>query len=181
MNGQCNVLIVDRSEETREVLQTVLERRGVRTLTTGKPETGAELAQRHHPELIVLDLESLDGSDASLRRAGILPATSPAGNETGKMPDLQDDRADTSMSAASSQSEYQPQLVLLGSLRGWRDQAPAGEFVAKPYHYGPLIRRIEELLGGKARPGTSVPLGLGQGTCRRYSSSAAPIKEAAST
>ena len=33
MNGQRSVLIVDQSEETREVLQTALERRGVRNET----------------------------------------------------------------------------------------------------------------------------------------------------
>ena len=57
MNGQRSVLIVDRSEETREVLQTVLERRGVRTLAAGRAEMGLELARRHHPDLVVLDLE----------------------------------------------------------------------------------------------------------------------------
>ena len=57
MDGQPSVLIVDRSEETREVLQTVLERRGVRTLAAGRTAAGLDLARRHQPDLIVLDLE----------------------------------------------------------------------------------------------------------------------------
>ncbi len=36
-------------------------------------------------------------------------------------------------------------LVLLGTARRWRGRKP-DEFVSKPYQYGPLIRRIEELL-----------------------------------
>ena len=38
-------------------------------------------------------------------------------------------------------------LVVLATARRQADRLPSGEFVAKPYHYGPLIRRIEELLG----------------------------------
>jgi hypothetical protein len=164
LNRQCSVLIVDRSDETRDILQTVLERRGVRTLAAGKAETGLELARRHHPELIVLDLESWDaGVPPAFCRAGILPVL----DEAGKMPALQ--------------PEYEPYLVLLGSLRGQRDRLLNGEFVPKPYHYAPLIRRIEELLGGQARPETSLPPELGHAPCRRYSSSAAPIREAASS
>ena len=148
LNGQCNVLIVDRSEETREVLQTVLERRGVRTLAAGKAETGLELARRHRPDLIVLDLESWD--------AGVPPAFCRAGN----------------------MSLIWCFWAACEAQRGW---PPKGEFVPKPYHYAPLIRRIEELLGGQARPETPLPPMLGHGPCRRYSSSAAPIREAASS
>ncbi len=164
MNGQCNVLIVDRSEETREVLQTALERRGVRTLAAGKAETGLELARRHRPDLIVLDIESWDaGIPPAFCRADILPAP----DKAGKMPALQ--------------PEYEPHLVLLGSLRGWRDRLPKGEFVRKPYHYAPLIRRIEELLEGQAGTETPLPPKSGHAPCRRYSSSAAPIRAAASS
>ncbi len=173
LNGQCNVLIVDRSEETREVLQTVLERRGVRTLAAGRAETGLELARRHRPELIVLDLESWDARvPPAFDKADILPTL----DEAGKMPALQGPGK-----MPAPQPEYEPHLVLLGSLRGWRDRLPKGEFVPKPYHYAPLIRRIEELLGGQARPETSLPPKLGHGPCRRYSSSAAPIRGAASS
>jgi CheY-like chemotaxis protein len=39
-------------------------------------------------------------------------------------------------------------LVVLGSARLHGDALPSGEFVDKPYHYAPLIRRIEGLLAG---------------------------------
>jgi DNA-binding NtrC family response regulator len=142
LNGQRSVLIVDRSEETREVLQTVLERRGVRTLAADRAKTGLELAQRHRPDLIVVDLETCD--------AGVPPALGSAGG--------------------TPAPQYQPQLILLGSLRGWRSRVGEGEFVAKPYHYGPLIRKIEELLGNTRE----------SGPCRRCSSSAEPTRAAVS-
>lgn len=118
-HAQQSVLIVDESSETREVLQTVLERRGVHTLSAARTEIGLQLAQQHHPDLIVLDLDTFDAPEQLV----------------GRVADL------------SHQARYQPRMVLLGSLRGWHGRRPEGEFVSKPYHYGPLIRRIEELLG----------------------------------
>ena len=117
LDGQRCVLIVDRSEETREVLQTALERRGWRIFLASRADCGLELARRHQPDLIVLDLE-LDDS-----RPEDFLAPLPEGPRTDHTP-----------------------LVMLGSIRRDRRRLPNGEFVSKPYHYGPLIRRIEELL-----------------------------------
>jgi DNA-binding response OmpR family regulator len=112
-----SVLIVDRSEETREVLQTALNRRGLRTFTAKHTSDGVELTRRHHPDLIVLDLETdnvnLDGTNRPIW----------SGWEDEKVP-----------------------VILLGTLRRNQPHIPGGEFVSKPYHYGPLIRRIEEML-----------------------------------
>ena len=146
MIGQRSVLIVDPSEETREVLQTALERRGVRILATGQVKRGRELAQRHRPDLIVLDVESSCG-------AGVPPAFFGAGE------------------SPAPQNQCQPRVVLLGTFRRQGEVFPGGEFVAKPYHYGALIRRIEELLD---------PIGE-SGPCRRCLSSAGPTKEPASS
>ncbi len=123
LDGQRSVLIVDQSDDTREVLQTALRRRGLRILAASQAGAGLELARRHHPDLIVLDLD-LDESATECLSARF---------------------------AEQSRSDQTP-LVMLGSIR--RDHLrrcpadlPEGEFVPKPYHYGPLIRRIEELLG----------------------------------
>ena len=118
MDGQRSVLIVDCSDDTREVLQTALEHRGLQILSAGRARAGLELARRHHPDLIVLDLE-LDDSGPDDVSAGF---------------------------AEQSRTSHTP-LVILGSMRRNRACVSEGEFVPKPYHYGPLIRRIEELLG----------------------------------
>ncbi len=144
LNGQRSVLIVDRSVETREVLQTALERRGVRTLAASRAEKGVELARRHHPDLVVLDLE---------------------------MEDMPAERFSASGTDDAAEWQYQPQFVLLGSLRRQGNRLPGSEFVAKPYHYGPLIRRIEELLDNTRE----------SGPCRHCSSSAGSIRGAASS
>jgi len=115
-----SVLIVDRSEETREVLQTALNRRGVQTFTAKHASEGVELDRRHHPDLIVLDLEA-DDIDQEHRT-----------------PPFWADWADNNIP-----------VILLGNLRRNRPQIPGSEFVSKPYHYGPLIRRIEEILGSE--------------------------------
>lgn len=117
MQNQRSVLIVDESDETREVLRTVLERRGMRIFSARRAQRGLELARRHHPDLIVLDLELDDSAPESLSNR------------------------------FAEQSEAQPTpLVMLGSVRRPADGIPNGEFLAKPYHYGTLIRRIEKLL-----------------------------------
>lgn len=117
MHASPSVLVVDRSEETREVLETVLEKRGIRTFTASRVNHGAEMARSQQPDLIVLDLE-VDGSGPDVLCAKF---------------------------RGSADSE-EPRLVLLGSMVE-REAIPRGEIVAKPYHYGPLIRRIEEILG----------------------------------
>ncbi len=113
MNQPRSVLIVDRSEDTREVLRTALERRGVPTHCAARVPDGLRLAEEHQPGLIVLDLDSAPG--LSSRFLGQSPAS--------KTP-----------------------LVLLGTVRRDEGPPPQGEFVRKPYHYGPLIRKIEQLL-----------------------------------
>jgi len=112
-----SVLIVDQSEETREVLKTALERRGMRILVASRARQGLELARFHRPDLIVLDLES-----------------------QGPSPE------DTYARFEQEVSERPTHLILLGSCR-LPDRSLGPEFVRKPYHYGPLVRRIEELLG----------------------------------
>jgi hypothetical protein len=128
LNSQCSVLIVDRSEETREVLQAVLERRGLRTLAAGRTQKGLELARQHHPDLIVLDL---DLDDTPAEQFSALPYDAKCG---------------AGVPPAAPDEAYRPRLVLLGTWRRRRQRLPDGEFVSKPYHYGPLICKIEELL-----------------------------------
>ena len=115
--SQRNVLIVDRCEETREVLRTALERRGLRIFTTPRRRQGLELARQHHLDLIVLDLE-LDCADGEESAAPLVQ---------------------------QSEKDCTP-LMVLGTVRRQSPPLPGREFVAKPYHYGPLIRKIEELL-----------------------------------
>ncbi|NQU22833.1 MAG: hypothetical protein HQ567_16260 [Candidatus Nealsonbacteria bacterium] len=117
LDGQPSVLIVDPSEETREVLRTALERRGVRTFLAQGAEPGLKLAQQNHPDLVVLDLELNAGEPEQLAA-----------------PFARQSRVEGTS------------LVMLGTLRRGRGNLPPGEFVPKPYHYGPLIRRIEEIL-----------------------------------
>ena len=111
------VLIVDRSAESREVLRTILELRGAATLEADRPEQACQLAEQFRPDLIVLDADS--DQSASLDATNQLRET--AG------------RIDAS-------------IVILGTLRRPNGDLPAGQILAKPYHYGTLIRRIDDLL-----------------------------------
>jgi CheY-like chemotaxis protein len=110
-------LIVDRSPESREVLRTILELRGALTLETDQPERACQLAEAFRPDLIVLDADS--------GHSGTQDATDHLRQAAG--------RTDTP-------------IVILGTLRRSCGPLPAGQILAKPYHYGTLIRRIDDLL-----------------------------------
>ena len=122
------VLIVNKSKDSREVLKTALERRGMVILEAAAATEGLAMAQRHRPSVIVLDLED-----------------DPAGEAAAC------DRFKTRTDADESS------LVVLGSTRlcqAARRRVDAGappnsegNLMAKPYHFGPLIRKIEELAG----------------------------------
>jgi CheY-like chemotaxis protein len=117
VNPSPRVLIVDRSPESREVLRTILELRGASTLETDQPERACLLAAAFRPDLIVLDADS-----------------EPSGTH-----DATDDLREAAGRMATP-------IVILGTLRRVCGQLPAGQILAKPYHYGTLIRRIDDLL-----------------------------------
>jgi CheY-like chemotaxis protein len=54
---QSSVLVVDPSEENREVLRTVLHQRGLQCFEADAAESGLALARKHHPDVIVLDAD----------------------------------------------------------------------------------------------------------------------------
>jgi CheY-like chemotaxis protein len=114
MNAPKSVLIVEPSAEEREVLRTVLARRGLTIFEADAAQAGLELARQHQPDVIVLDLEA-EPADAA-------------------WPDRYD--------AASPGNR--PSLIVLGKAR--RDESlPAGQIIAKPYHFAPLVQKIEQL------------------------------------
>jgi CheY-like chemotaxis protein len=53
-----SVLIVDPSEDTRQVLRTVLARRGVQIWESDEGTAGLQLAREHHPDVIVFDTDA---------------------------------------------------------------------------------------------------------------------------
>lgn len=117
LDSSFGVLIVDRSEENREVLRTVLQSHGVHTLVAAKDIDGLCLAKQFHPKVYVLDLDTIDPTNATVC-------------------------ADYD----SHTREENASVVLLGHVPSGRSRLPASEVVAKPYHYAPLIRKIEGLL-----------------------------------
>jgi CheY-like chemotaxis protein len=112
-----SVLIVDASRESREVLRMLLERRGATTLEADGPEQAIRLVRNLHPDLILLDAES-DQSCNSQPTNDLRQIA--VGNAT--------------------------PIVILGKVRQLRSPLSADQIVAKPYHYGPLIRKINSLL-----------------------------------
>lgn len=80
------------------------------------------MVQQLHPDLVVLDLE------------------------TDPVPSDYDCEA---ILAASDQSSTP--IVMLGNIRREREITANQAVLRKPYHYAPLIRKIEELLAGSQR------------------------------
>jgi CheY-like chemotaxis protein len=110
-----SVLLVEPSPETREVLATILQLRGLRIFEAEEPQRGLELAREERPDVIVLDYDqlALDGH-------------------------LQDEFA-----AETRQPHIG--LIVLGTIRP-EPSATTNRFIAKPFHYGPLVQTIERLV-----------------------------------
>ncbi len=116
------VLIVDKSAETREVLKTALQSRGMATMEAHEARQGLDLLRRFHPDVVVLDLETEAADDEILR-----------------------DEIDCEV------QRHHSRLIVLGRARRYAASLPVGQVVAKPYHYAPLIRTIERLCDETAR------------------------------
>jgi chemotaxis response regulator CheB len=110
------VLIVDQSDEMRQLLKSILATRGWEILEARASRQGLDIAHDCHPDVIVLDVETVQ--DASAR------------------PSRQD--------VPAWQAEEAP-VVFLGKLPHV-DSRRQHRCLAKPYHYAPLLRTIEELL-----------------------------------
>ena len=120
MPSSRSVLIVEPSADEREVLRTVLQRRGLRIWEAAEVEAGLELAREHHPDVIVLDAEARHADDADVQAQFDAAAREPHAS-----------------------------LIILGRLRH-HSSLPSSQQVAKPYHFGPLIHKIEQLAGKAA-------------------------------
>jgi CheY-like chemotaxis protein len=110
-----SVLIVDASADNREVLRTVLSRRGLTIWEAEAAAEGLQMARQYHPDVIVLDLEA-----EQLQADAI--------------------REEFSAEAISQESR----LIVLGKFRRG-PVFTGGHVISKPYHFAPLIHTIEQL------------------------------------
>lgn len=110
------VLVVDPLDETHEVLKAALGRRGVDVVGSRDSIHGLAMARQHRPHLIVLDVEG----DSS---SGELPGR--LANELASAP---------------------TPMLILGKLKQGLSEEGGYHVLAKPFHYAPLIRKIEDLL-----------------------------------
>ena len=110
------VLIVDRSADSRNVLRTILERSGLEILEAPGARQGLELLRHHDPAVVVLDLEAYDADNAAVRTA-----------------------------YESESLHRHTELVILGNFRP-SNHVDDPHRVPKPYHFGPLVRKIEQLV-----------------------------------
>lgn len=110
------VLLVDQSHDSRAVIRTVLERRGMEILEASSAAAGLDMLREYRPNVVVLDTDAASADTPKLRTA-------------------------YDQELASIHGE----IVILGNMD--RNQSgPDKHLVRKPYHYGPLIQRIEELV-----------------------------------
>jgi len=111
------VLIVDASRESREVLRMLLELRGATAIEAVDPAQALQLTHTARPDLILLDADS----------------------------DLTSTGEPTNDLREAASRNHTP-IVILGKLRQLHGELETGQIVTKPYHYGPLIRKIDRLL-----------------------------------
>jgi response regulator RpfG family c-di-GMP phosphodiesterase len=115
-SNQRSVLIVDDKTDSREVLRAVLEMRGWNIIEADDASEGLEKADLYRPDVIVLDVDALSAENEAVQA-----------------------RYD----AASQRNDAS--LVVIGQARYAGVLASRRRNVAKPYHYAPLVRTIDEL------------------------------------
>jgi CheY-like chemotaxis protein len=134
---RATVLVIDPLEETRQVLQTVLPRRGLRIVTARRADEGLRLARVHHPDLIVLDGDELGGDESG---GDALESSGPRASQS-----TQPNHSKALRAALAGDADEQTPVLILSSTK-----LPAGGdralHLRKPYHYGPLVHKIEALL-----------------------------------
>lgn len=111
-----SVLIVDDSRDAREVLRAVLELRGWNIIEADDAADGLAKAEALHPDVIVLDADTAAVDDAAMQSS------------------FQD-----------ASRKHNGSLVVIGQARFKAAREARERVVAKPYHYAPLIRTIDEL------------------------------------
>jgi DNA-binding response OmpR family regulator len=102
------------------LLRSFLVRRGAEVIEAREADGAARMAADETPDLIVIDADASGSGSAGAAR----------------------------LAAAAARNDVP--IVVLGTARRCASPLPTDQFVAKPYHYGLLIRRIEELLGDRA-------------------------------
>ncbi len=111
------VLIVNESAESREVLRELLERSGNRAIEASRLGEALLLTKRENPHLIVVDVDSDRSEDCQETRQ------------------LQQEALRTATP-----------IVVLGQVNRLKTPLGPCELLSKPYHYGELLRRIENVL-----------------------------------
>ena len=111
-----DVLIVDRSAESREVLRTMLRREGLTTLEAHNGQVGMRLARQSSPRVVILDTDTIEA---------VAPKT-----------------CDDIGSALVVVGRISPKIDASSEI----GPMTRSEILPKPYHYAPLLRKIEELL-----------------------------------
>lgn len=121
LKSQSTVLIVDQSQETSEVLKTLLERQGRVALSTKGPDLAILAVEESSPDLILLDLDDQTGCQTSV------------------LAQLKE----------SADLKNTP-IVVIGSTKKHKAQLPDGQFISKPYQYRDLLRKIDQVMGDAA-------------------------------
>jgi DNA-binding response OmpR family regulator len=114
-------LIVDESAECREVLRTALERGGAKTVEAVTAAEGLAAFRSQAPDLVILDV-SEDGREW-----------------------------DSTAALQEAAGETATPIVILATARRADPTGNGIHYVQKPYHFAPLIRRIEGLLSARLR------------------------------
>jgi CheY-like chemotaxis protein len=128
-------------------------------VTSGKPQS--------ERRVLIVDpsAESREVLSLALRLRGVRTEAAAGGQASSELarrfqPDLivVDDETDWPAARSAPTDRQEPvRMIVLGSARGLPPRPAGTAVVAKPYHYRPLIRKIEKLLRHVADPAPAAP------------------------
>jgi DNA-binding response OmpR family regulator len=121
------ILLVDDDSEILESMRTVLENKGYRIMVARDGNSGLTVAERENPDLIVLDM-------MMPKKSGFLVLEKLKGRPGGLIP--------TIMITGNEGSRHRAYAEMLG----------VKDYIRKPFAMEKLVRAVERVLEGGARP-----------------------------
>ena len=110
-----HILVVDDSEDMRDLLQRLLERAGYHVVLAGDGQASLTQAKRHHPDLVLMDLSlpDMDGWEA-VRHLRKMPEfrTTPIIAVTAHVSPLEEERAMAAGCTAHIGKPFDTRLLL---------------------------------------------------------------------
>jgi len=120
---QKKILVIEDNHQNREVVSRMLDHGGYQAICAHDARSGMDMAQKHHPDLILMDIQ---------------------------LPDMDGLEATALIRRDSEMTTVKIMALTAYAMQGDRERMIAGgcdDYLAKPIRYQELLSKVEDLIG----------------------------------